>query len=202
MAEEIAMVESGRARRKFVKTQGRKKSGKKAKVMPSPHGQKKVKIDKKMKKLFRKRAREYNSDDEEDEAIVTAASETRRLASVTNKNNEKDGMESGDNQSEDEGAAAPLKSSNKNATDTNDHSSDDEGDDDNEIQPGITKFTEGCRAFKMAFRNIMKKSVPDDMLVSYLNTEDYDFTEHRETSFFKTWIICRVQYCQHTRNLL
>ncbi|XP_014517827.1 RRP15-like protein [Vigna radiata var. radiata] len=164
MAEEIAMVESGRARRKFVKTQGRKKSGKKAKVMPSPHGQKKVKIDKKMKKLFRKRAREYNSDDEEDEAIVTAASETRRLASVTNKNNEKDGMESGDNQSEDEGAAAPLKSSNKNATDTNDHSSDDEGDDDNEIQPGITKFTEGCRAFKMAFRNIMKKSVPDDML--------------------------------------
>jgi len=202
MAEEMAMVESGRAKRKFVKTQGRKKSSKKAKVMPSPHGQKKVKIDKKMKKLFRKRAREYNSDDEEDEATVTAPSETRVLASVTNKKIEEDDIESENNQSEDEGAAGPLKKSNKNATDTNNLSSDDEGEDDNEIQPGITKFTEGCRAFKMAFRNIMKKSVPDDMLVSYLNTEDYDFTEHMETSFFKTWIICRVQYCQPTRNLL
>ncbi|KAK7332968.1 hypothetical protein VNO80_29727 [Phaseolus coccineus] len=163
MAEEMAMVESGRARRKFVKTQGRKKSSKKAKVRPSPHEQKKVKIDQKMKKLFRKRAREYNSDDEEDEATVTAASETRRLASVTNKRIEEDDIESED-QSGDEGAAGPLKKSNKNATDVNNHSSDDEGEDENEIQPGITKFTEGCRAFKMAFRNVMKKSIPDDML--------------------------------------
>jgi len=197
----MAMVESGRGRRKFVKRQGPKKSNKKARVMKPPHGQKKVKIDQKMKKLFRKRAREYNSDDEEDEATVTAASETRRLAPITNKKTEEDDMESED-QSEDEGAAGVPKKLNKNATDMNDHSSDDEGEDDNEIPPGITKFTEGCRAFKMAFRNVMKKSVPDEMLVSYLITGDYDFTEHWETRFFKTWIICRVQYCQHTRNLL
>jgi len=208
MAEEMAMAESGRSRRKFVKTQGRKKSNKKTKGRPSPHEQKKVKIDQKMKKLFRKRAREYNSDDEEDEATVTAASETRLLPSITNKRPsitnkiiEEDNIESED-QSGDEGAAGPLKKSNKNATDVNNHSSDDEGEDENEIQPGITKFTEGCRAFKMAFRNVMKKSIPDDMLVSYLIIGDYDFTEHWETRFFKTWIICRVQYCQHTKNLL
>lgn len=170
MAEEMAMAESGRSRRKFVKTQGRKKSNKKTKGRPSPHEQKKVKIDQKMKKLFRKRAREYNSDDEEDEATVTAASETRLLPSITNKRPsitnkiiEEDNIESED-QSGDEGAAGPLKNSNKNATDVNNHSSDDEGEDESEIQPGITKFTEGCRAFKMAFRNVMKKSIPDDML--------------------------------------
>ncbi|KAL2661342.1 hypothetical protein AAZX31_03G218100 [Glycine max] len=164
MAEEMKMVEPGRGKRKFFKTQGHKKSSKKAKVMPPQHGQKKVKIDKKMKKLFRKRAREYNSDDEEDdEATVPATLEPKSLASITNKRNDKDGIESED-RSEDEGAAGPQKTWNKNATDMNYHSSDDEGEDDDEIQPGITKFTEGCRAFKMAFRNLMKKSVPDDML--------------------------------------
>jgi len=68
----MAMVEFRRVRRKFVKTQGRKKSSKKAKVMPPPHGQKKVKIDQKLKKLLHKRAHEYNSYDEEDEDTVTS----------------------------------------------------------------------------------------------------------------------------------
>ncbi|RDX84748.1 RRP15-like protein [Mucuna pruriens] len=168
MADEMTMLEPGRAKRKFDKKLGRKKSSKKAKVMPPPHGQKKVKIDKKMKKLFRKRAREYNSDDEEEEATVPATSGTTRLASITNKRNEEDDIESED-PSGDEGAAGRQKTRNKNATDLNNHNSDDEGegegeDDDNGSQLGITKFTEGCRAFKMAFRNIMNKSVPDDML--------------------------------------
>lgn len=39
-------------------------------------------------------------------------------------------------------------------------------DEDDEIQPGITKFSEGCRAFRIAFMSIMKKSVSDDSLVS------------------------------------
>ncbi|XP_027344567.1 RRP15-like protein [Abrus precatorius] len=155
MAEEVTMVEPGRAlgKRKFVKKQGRKKSSKKAKVMPPPHGQKKVKIDKKMKKLFRKRAREYNSDDEEDEATVR----------VSNKRNEEDDVESED-LSEDEGVTGRQRTWNKNATDVNNGIYDDEGEDNGEIQPGITKFTEGCRAFKMAFRNIIKKSISDDLL--------------------------------------
>lgn len=166
MAEETAMVEPGRAKRKFGKNQGRKKPSKKAKVIPRPHGQKKVKIDQKMKKLFRKRARDYNSDDEEDEATVPAVSETKSLASITNKRKEEDDIDS-ENSQEDKGAAGQQKPRKKNATDMNNHSSDDEEEEEedySEIQPGITKFTEGCKAFKMAFRNIVKKGVSDDML--------------------------------------
>jgi hypothetical protein len=42
--------------------------------------------------------------------------------------------------------------------------SDDE--ENGEIQLGITKFAEGCRAFRMAFSNIINKSVTNDSLVS------------------------------------
>ena len=174
MAEEMQLLESGRAprKRKFANKQGRKKSSKKPKVMPPPHGQTKVKIDKKMKKLFRKRAREYNSDDdddddndEENEAGVPATMGTRSLASITNKNVE-DEIDS-EEPSEHEGATGRgQKMWNKNVSDADNHISEDEGEDDGEIQPGITKFTVGCRAFKMAFRNIIKKSVSDDSLVS------------------------------------
>ncbi|KAJ1380570.1 Ribosomal RNA-processing protein 15 [Sesbania bispinosa] len=166
MAEEMQLLEPGRTprKRKFVKNKGHKKSNKKTKGMPALHGQKKVKINKKMKKLFHKRAREYNSDDdEEDETTVPATVGTRRLSSITNKRNEKDDVES-EELSEDEGAARGRKMWNKNVTDMNNHFSEDEGEDDSEIQPGITKFTEGCKAFKMAFRNIIKKSVSDDSL--------------------------------------
>ncbi|XP_061352210.1 uncharacterized protein LOC133297145 [Gastrolobium bilobum] len=156
MAEEMQLVEPGRGPRKrnFAKNQGRKKSSKKPKVMAPPHGQKKVKIDKKMKKLFRKRAREYNSDDEDDDEVD---------GSMGNKNNEGDDIES-EEPSEDEAVAGGQKPRNKDAADMNNQFSEDEGEDDGEIQPGITKFAEGCRAFKIAFRNIIKKSVSDDTL--------------------------------------
>lgn len=167
MAEERQLLEPGRGprKRKFVKKQGHKKSSKKQKGMPPQHGQKKVKINQKMKKLFHKRAREYNSDDdEEDETAIPATTGTRSLAPVTNKKHEEDDIES-EELSEDEGAAG-QKIRNKNVTDMNYHNSEDDGEDDDEIQPGITKFTEGCNAFKKAFRKIIKKKVSDDLLVS------------------------------------
>ncbi|KAE9590051.1 hypothetical protein Lal_00037779 [Lupinus albus] len=147
MAEETQLNEP--RKRKFVKKQGRKNSSKKPKVIPVPHGQKKVKIDKNMKKLFHKRARNYNSDDEEEDEVAIPAT------SITKKN--KKDIES-EELSEDEGAARGEKTLKKN------HLSEDEGEDDGEVLPGITKFSEGCRAFKMAFRNIIKKSVPDEAL--------------------------------------
>ncbi|CAL0321463.1 unnamed protein product [Lupinus luteus] len=153
MAEETQLNEP--RKRKFIKNQGRKKSSKKPKVMPVPHGQKKVKIDKNMKKLFHKRARDYNSDDEEEDEVAVPAT------SIIKKN--KKNIES-EELSEDEGAARGERTLKKNVTDINNHLSDDEGEegeDDDEVLPGITKFSEGCRAFKMAFRNIIKKSVPD-----------------------------------------
>ncbi|KAF7827224.1 RRP15-like protein [Senna tora] len=154
MAEETQLLEPGRAprKRKLGKRQGRKQSNKTSKLMPSLQGQKKVKIDKKMKKLFRKRAREYNSDD--------ANMGTGSLASVTNENDEEEDKESEEPfENEEVGRQYVLK------TTVGDNNSDFEDDEeDGDIQLGIAKFTEGCRAFKMAFRSIMKKSVSDDSL--------------------------------------
>ncbi|KAK7274712.1 hypothetical protein RIF29_15809 [Crotalaria pallida] len=94
---------------------------------------------------------------EEDEVAVPATA-------ITNKKKKREDVESED-LSEDEGAEARgQKTKKKNATDMNDNMSEDEGEGDGEVLQGITKFTDGCRAFKMAFRNIIEKSVPDDSL--------------------------------------
>ena len=166
MAEETQLIESGKAprKRKLGKKQGGKNSSKKSKMMPALQGQKKVKIDKKMKKLFRKRAREYNSDDDDDDDDESAAPATigsGSLPSILNKNHNEEDIE-GDEFSE--GEAGGDQARNENADDFQSGFSDDEGE-EGDIQPGITKFTEGCRAFRMAFRNIIKKSVSDDSLV-------------------------------------
>ncbi|XP_057736798.1 uncharacterized protein LOC130954081 [Arachis stenosperma] len=159
MAEVMQLRESGGLlrKRKLGKKQGHKK---KPKLMPPPHGQKKVKVDKKMKKLFRKRAREYNSDDDDEDEEENEAS----VPTITNKHNgdEIDSEEPSEDEGKTEGG---RKGWNKNATDEDNEFSEDEGgEDDGVVQPGIMKFTEGVRAFKMAFRNIINKSVSEDLL--------------------------------------
>ncbi|KAK6238717.1 hypothetical protein QUC31_004186 [Theobroma cacao] len=47
--------------------------------------------------------------------------------------------------------------------DSSDENEGEEAEDD-EIQPGIMRFTEGVRAFRLAFKNIIKRSVADDSL--------------------------------------
>ncbi|PNX55126.1 hypothetical protein L195_g048752, partial [Trifolium pratense] len=125
-----------------------------------------------MKKLYNKRTREYNSDDDEDETTApatmktkgVASMKTRGVVSITKKKHEEEDIES-EELSEDEGEAGGQRTQKKNVTDKKVNFSEDEGeDDDDEIQPGITKFSEGCKAFKMAFKNIIKKSVSDDLL--------------------------------------
>lgn len=164
MAEETQLLEPGRAprKRKLGKKQGRKMSNKRTKVMPFHQGQKKVKMDKKMKKLIRKRAREYNSDDDDDESSVPAIVGIGSLASITNKKNNEEDIES-EQPSEDEEAGRQAMWKTK-GVDMNNSDSEGEGEDD-DMQPGITKFTEGCRAFRIAFKNIIKKSVSDESLV-------------------------------------
>ncbi|CAK8579028.1 unnamed protein product [Lathyrus sativus] len=173
MAEETQVVESGRGlgKRKFGRNQGRKKSNKKPKVMQPPRGQKKVKIDQKMKKLYHKRARarEYNSDDDVNETAAPATFKTRGAASMKTRGvvcfTKKKKLEEEDKEieelSEDEGGQGTQK---KTVSDKKVSFSEDEGEDGDEIQPGITKFAEGCKAFKMAFKSIIKKSVSDDLL--------------------------------------
>ncbi|XP_042378242.1 RRP15-like protein [Zingiber officinale] len=93
----------------------------------------------KMKKLFRKRAREYHSDEEEgvDEEIPADPS------SDEEENGEKD-LDVGDYGGGD--------------------SEGDEEEDEEGGKHGITRFLEGCRAFKVAFAKIMKKHLQDDPL--------------------------------------
>ncbi|KAL7617703.1 uncharacterized protein LOC111876147 [Lactuca sativa] len=153
MAEELQMQEAGKGPRK--RNIGHKKGkGKKKMKVFHGSGQQKVKMDGKTKKLFRKRARDYNSDDSEDD--------------------------DNDIEEEEEEAAPPLKFEKKQVhiEDEEDEEEDDEkssdeevdvgndvsDDEDGEIQPGIMKFFEGNTSFKKAFKKIIKRSGTDDVL--------------------------------------
>lgn len=115
----------------------------------------KVRNSKKMTKLFQKRAREYNSDEDEEENDEPAP-EFRPPNPVAVDGEER----STGNSSEGEGAN-DLDARDGEEEEEGEGGSEDEGD---EIQPGITKFVEGCRAFRVAFLKIMKKNVSNDML--------------------------------------
>ncbi|CAO2840697.1 unnamed protein product [Amaranthus hypochondriacus] len=134
------MVDEGEQPTSFTMLKKRKKmpkkhhDSKKRKVVPEMG--KKVRISQKMQKLYRKRARDYNSDDEQDEVEDEHASET-----------DEDDMEAeGDDFTGNSDDEATL------------------GNQEREIQTGIMKFAEGCNAFRVAFHNIMKKHVDEESL--------------------------------------
>ncbi|VFR00797.1 unnamed protein product [Cuscuta campestris] len=127
------------------KRNGRAK--KKQKTMP--FNEKKVRIDKKMKKLFQKRAREYHSDDDDDDDKDDDSDRVVEELGDMAFHGKNDEFE--DDTSHDEEGDVEEK---------NDESEDEGG----EIQPGITKFMEGCKAFKIAFKKIQKKTASDDVL--------------------------------------
>ncbi|KAA8524901.1 hypothetical protein F0562_011324 [Nyssa sinensis] len=145
MAEETQTHETGKGQKK--RKLGHKKGSKakkKLKVFQGT-GKGKIKIDKKMRKLFRKRAGDYNSDEEEEPASVIGDENEQPFAkeNVLDKN-------SSDEEGEDH----------QDIGEENEISEDEDG----EIQPGLAKFTEGCKAFRMAFKKITKKNVSDDLL--------------------------------------
>ena len=160
MTEETQMVEAAKNPKK--RNIGKKKSSKSKmkkkpkRVFPERVGDltKPKKIDRKMKKLFRKRARDYNSDEEEESAPENGPE-------LENKDEEE--LNGGGGYSSEEEAGEEDGIQKGKDANFDDEFSDDE---DGEIQPGITKFTEGCRAFRMAFKSIIKKSIQDDGLVS------------------------------------
>ncbi|KAG0485862.1 hypothetical protein HPP92_009725 [Vanilla planifolia] len=100
------------------------------------------KPSKKMKKLFRKRSRDYNSDDEE---------EMKREVDLD------PGSPGGDlGNNDDDKSMDVLKDYNESDEDAMDKAS--------EGYQGIIKFAEGSRAFRMAFLSIMNKNLPNDPL--------------------------------------
>ncbi|XP_075646228.1 uncharacterized protein LOC142617322 [Castanea sativa] len=145
MAEETHVAEPAKAQNKRrVGKKGGSKGKKRPRMLEGMLQNKPKKIDRKMKKLYRKRARDYNSDgddndeDEEEERDVGSDGEA-----------EKEGEE----EEEEEGLDV-----------NGDDGNSDEGEESNRIQPGITMFVDGSRAFQMAFKSIIKKSVPEDAL--------------------------------------
>lgn len=149
MAEEVHTQETGNGPNK--RRIGHKKGGKakKQKVFQGSR-EKKVKIDKRMQKIYSKRARDYNSDEDDDDDA-----EPSHIA--RNGNEQSDGRNNVfDGKSSDEEEEEPRN-------DDMEHEMS-EGE-DGEIQHGVTRFLEGCNAFRMAFKKITKTNVSDDVLV-------------------------------------
>lgn len=107
----------------------------------------------KMKKLFRKRAREYNSDEEEEV--------DEELPADPSSDEEEKGEED---------------------LDLGDYGGGDSEGDEEGGQHGITRFLEGCRAFKVAFVKIMKRHLQDDPLVS-VKLKMFDLNAIKEKNF-------------------
>ena len=161
MAEESHEIETVNLSKK--RRLGRKKGNKNKKKLKGFDGSgEKIKIDRKMKRLFRKRAREYNSDDDEDEGGDGRYAVKMKDESAASIKNE-EALDGNDLSEEEE--------DHQDISVENEISEDEEG----EIQPGITKFTEGCRAFRLAFKKIIKKNVSDVSLVSCLAVFFFSF---------------------------
>ncbi|XP_010547191.1 PREDICTED: RRP15-like protein [Tarenaya hassleriana] len=140
--EEAGLSVAGRGIRK--RRVGKKKGGKAKKLKALPGSAEKVKITTKMKKLFQKRAREYNSDDDDENDELDDAMEHEVGDSSG------DEREDDEDEDEDEGLG--------------EGDSEEEAKENEKIQPGITRLAEGSKGFRLAFRAIMKKSKEDDTL--------------------------------------
>ncbi|KAI3801218.1 hypothetical protein L1987_29322 [Smallanthus sonchifolius] len=142
------MQEAGQGPRKR-KIGHKKGKGKKKMKVFQGSGQK-VKMDGKMKKIFRRKARDYNSDDSDDDNDIDEKPvkfEKKQSHIENNKEDEKSSDEEIDD-----------------AEDDDDDVGNDVSDDEEVItEHGIMKFSEGSKSFKKAFKKILKRG-SDDVL--------------------------------------
>lgn len=141
-----AVAERGGTRKRRVGLKnGGKSKNKKQKTRPPSSDR--FKLTQKKQKLFQKRARDYNSDEED--------GESKKAPEVTIREKIFSDANMGPNYDEVE-----------EEEDGSDKDENSDGEDHGEIQSGITRFAadDGCNAFKMAFKSIMK-SKGDDALV-------------------------------------
>ncbi|CAH8352181.1 unnamed protein product [Eruca vesicaria subsp. sativa] len=149
-----SVAERGTRKRRVGSKNGGKSKNKKQKSQPPSSDR--FKLTQKKKKLFQKRARDYNSDEEEEDEPKKAPEVTIREKIFTDANmgpNYDEIVEDEDDEDKDEGS---------------------DGEDHGEIQSGITRFgdDDGCNAFKMAFKAIMK-SKGDDALGPVLSAHKH-----------------------------
>ncbi|CAK7349158.1 unnamed protein product [Dovyalis caffra] len=103
------------------------------------------KIDPRLKKLLKKKARDYNSDDDNED-------ETAHASEDDNADSMNDDVSSDDDGKEKKNLGIEIEGS------------ENEDEEDYDMQPGITRFSEGSRAFRIAFKSIIKKAISDDSL--------------------------------------
>ncbi|XP_074269725.1 uncharacterized protein LOC141592796 [Silene latifolia] len=121
-----------------------KKPGNAKKMKVIPGVGKKVKVSKKMRKLFRKRATDYNSDSDGDKE-----SEPESMDEEGNEKDSKSEQAYGDDAEHDRG---------------------DDGSDEEDHGP-LFKFVEGCNAFRTAFQKIMSVDADDESLGPILSAK-------------------------------
>ncbi|KAF5960645.1 hypothetical protein HYC85_001854 [Camellia sinensis] len=142
MDEEAHTQEVGKGPKK--RRIGHKKGSKGKKKLKVFKGNgEKVKVDKKMQKLFRKRVRDYNSDDDDEEEPSPVTRDRNYQPRYKNELL----MENLRMRKERNIRMMAWKMKRLKMK-----------------MPGITKFMEGCKAFRMAFKKIVKKNVSDDLL--------------------------------------
>ncbi|CAL9045502.1 unnamed protein product [Musa banksii] len=139
MAAELQTLEAAAvpaSRKRKPKHNKSKNPSKRVKQKASPMAAAKPRQpSKKMKKLFRKRAREYHSDEEDDGDVEREEEPSSGDEEDFDVRDDGSGGSEGDDEEDGRGA-----------------------------QHGITRFVGGCRAFRVAFMKIMKKHLPDDPL--------------------------------------
>ncbi|KAH9627377.1 hypothetical protein KSS87_001216 [Heliosperma pusillum] len=123
-----------------------KKPGNPKKMKVFPGVGKKVKVSKKQRKLFRKRASDYNSDSDGDNE------------------SEPESMDEEGNERDD------GKSEQANGDAVHDRG-DDVGSDEEEDHAPLFKFVEGCNAFRSAFQKIMSFQADDESLGPILSAK-------------------------------
>ncbi|KAJ0253947.1 Rrp15p protein [Hirschfeldia incana] len=146
---EEAQIERGTRKRRV----GAKNGGKnKKKLKTLPPSSNRFKPTKKDHKLFQKRRRGYNSDEEEEDE---EEDESKKQPEVTIREKIFTDANMGPNYDE-------VEEEEEGGSDKDENS---DGEDHGEIQSGIARFgdEDGCNAFKMAFKSIMK-SKGDDAL--------------------------------------
>ncbi|XP_071721175.1 uncharacterized protein [Rutidosis leptorrhynchoides] len=178
MAEVLQMQEVGQGPRKRKIGHNKKGKGKKKMKVFQGSGQK-VKMDAKTKKLFRKKARDYNSDNsddanddieevEEEEEEPARPARPARLPVKVEKKYEMKPVDD-ENDEEDEEVDDDDNDDDGNDDVGNDDDDDDMGDGDSDdegvvVEHGIMKFSEGSTSFKKAFKKIVKRSGTDEVL--------------------------------------
>ncbi|KAK3126145.1 hypothetical protein QOZ80_7AG0552310 [Eleusine coracana subsp. coracana] len=133
-------------RKRAAKGKGGKSKKKKLPRSDEPIRRRANKPSAKFLKLLKKRARDYNSDDDEEEGEEGEQQRRQRERPPRRRNDDHDDDEEGDLSGDDDEEAASS-------------SGDEAGG-----GGGVTRFEEGCRAFRVAFQKIMSKKLPDDPL--------------------------------------